>query len=94
MYGGGDGGGEAGKEVVSKPESLHPVACLHLLSKGAAGRQPYLSGFGFFISSNRWQAGAHQLFSRCPLISHRERERERERHRPQVEVVHMTNFLK
>jgi hypothetical protein len=53
-----------------------------------------LSGFGFFISSNRWQAGAHQLFSRCPLISHRERERERERHRPQVEVVHMTNFLK
>lgn len=93
MYGGGDGGGGAGKEVVSKPESLHPVACLHLLSKGAAGRQAYLSGCGFFISGNRWQAAARQLFFHCPLISNRER-RERERERPQVEVVHMTNFLK
>jgi hypothetical protein len=58
---------------------LHPVACLHLLSKGAAGRQAYLSGFDVFISGNRWQAGARQLFFHCPLISNRERERERER---------------
>jgi hypothetical protein len=27
-----------------------------------AGRQAYLSGFGVFISCNRWQAGARQLF--------------------------------
>jgi hypothetical protein len=54
--GGGDGG--AGKEVVSKPESLQPVACLHLLSKGAAGKQAYLSGRGFF---HIWQ----QVARRC-----------------------------
>lgn len=59
---GGGGGGGAGKEVVSEPESLHPVARLHLLSKGAAGKQAYLSGLGVFISCNRWQAGARQLF--------------------------------
>jgi hypothetical protein len=52
-----------------------------------------LSGCGFFISGNRWQAAARQLFFHCPLISNRER-RERERERTQVEVVHMTNFLK
>jgi hypothetical protein len=35
-----------------------------------------LSGRRFFISGNRWQAGARQLFFHCPLISNRERERD------------------
>ncbi len=42
VSGGGGGGGGAGKEVVSEPESLHPVARLHLLCKGVAGRQASL----------------------------------------------------
>jgi len=63
-------------------ENLNPssqllvsICCLKVRQAGKA----YLSGYGFFISGNRWQAVAHQLFSHCPLISNRERERERER---------------
>jgi hypothetical protein len=54
----GGGGGGAGKEVVSKPESLQPIACLHLLSKGAAGRQSLFVRVWFF---HIWQ----QVASRC-----------------------------